>query len=377
MFEPSEYHRRLNRLQENVEQSDLDALVICADHNVNYLVGAHCSSGDRQVLLIVPSTGKPTLIVPRMEQAKMNAEATVDSLLVYWEKDAKRGHGWEDKLQDTLGDAKRIGIDPHAYIEVLSALADRECQVSELVEDLRVIKSPAEIALTRRIASYWNQAMDAMLGIAKAGLPVGDLMAVGSNISKNIFANEPKANWSNTDITQFFQCSPLSSSPHYLSHRPDDVLPDGATIINAIGSVCRYNAENERTILTGNYTPEHAELFDIVHQAHQLALSLVKPGVPCADVDCTVQEFFSKQGVAKHMRHRVGHGFGLVYHERPYTSEGSEEVYRPNMLISIEPGLYVEGVGGFRHSDTVLITENGIDNFTSGTPIDRARMTFR
>ena len=377
MFEHSEYYRRFSRLQENVKQSDLDALVICADHNVAYLVGAHCESGDRRILLVVPSTGEPTVIVPRMEQEKMSANITVDNVLVYWEKDAKTGRGWEDKLQGVLGKAQRIGIDPYAYMEVTTALAGRECQVSELVEDLRVIKSPAEVALTRRVANYWTEAMEAMLGIAKAGLPIGELMAVGGRISEKVFANEPGAHWSNTQITQFFQCSPLSSSPHYLSHRPDDVLPDGATIINAIGTVCGYNAENERTILTGNYTAEHAELFDITHQAHQLALSMVKPGVPCADVDCAVQEFFSKQGLAEHMRHRVGHGFGVFYHERPFTSEGSEEIYQANMLISIEPGLYVEGVGGFRHSDTVLITETGIENFTSSTPVDRARMTFR
>ena len=375
MFEPSEYHRRLRRLQENIKQSNLDALVICADHNVAYLVGVHCESGDRRILLIVPSVGEPTLIVPRMEQEKMSASITVDNILVYWEKDAKLGRGWEDKLQDTLGTAKRIGIDPHAFMEVTAVLGDRELEVSELVEDLRVIKSPAEIALTRRAAMYWTQAMNAMLGIAKVGLPIGDLMAVGGNISTEVFAKELKANRSDTYVNQFFQCSPDSSSPHHTS-RPDDTLPHGPTIINAIGAVCGYNAENERTILTGDYTAEHAELFDINHQAHELALSLIKPGVSCANVDCAVQDFYANQGLAERMRHRVGHGFGLVYHERPYTSEGSAEVYQPGMLISVEPGLYVEGVGGFRHSDTVLITETGIENFTTGTPIDRAGLTF-
>ena len=375
MFEPSEYHQRFSRLQENVKQSDLDALVICADHNVAYLTGVHCESGDRRILLIVPSIGEPMLIVPRMEKEIMSASISVDNIMVYWEKDAKAGRGWEDKLQEALGNAQRLGVDPHAFMEVTTALAGREYQVSELVEDLRVIKSPAEIAITRRAADYWTQAMNGMLGIAKAGLPISKLMAIGESVLSELFVREPTATRNDTYINQFFQCSPGSSSPHHMS-RPDDVLPDGPTIINAIGAVCGYNAENERTILTGNYTSEHAELFDITHQAHQLALSMVKPGVPCADVDCAVQEFFSKQGLTEHMRHRVGHGFGIFYHERPYTSEGSEEVYKPNMLISIEPGLYVEGVGGFRNSDTVLITETGIENFTSCTPTDRARMTF-
>ena len=155
------------------------------------------------------------------------------------------------------------------------------------------------------------------------------------------------------------------------------MAPTAYRNINAVGAIAHYNAENERTILTGNYTPQHAELFDLAQKAQQLALDLIKPGVRCADVDCVVQDFFIKEGVGEYIRHRTGHGFGLLPHERPYTSEGSEEVYEPNMIISVEPGLYVDGVGGFRHSDTVLITKNGIKNLTSATPRHRAAMTFK
>lgn len=375
MFDASEYQQRLSRLKENIKQSGLDALVICADPNVAYLTGVHCESGDRRILLIINTAGESTLIVPRMEQQKMSAAVGIDTTLVYWEKDAKPGRGWEDNLNNTLGAAKRIGIDPHAYMEVTRVLLDRDLEVSDLVEDLRVIKSPAEVALTRRVAGYWTKAMTNMLAIAKVGLPVSELVRVGDSIMTDVFANEPTANRYDTFHYQFFQCSPGSSTPHHIS-RPDELLPDGPTIMNAVGSVCGYSAENERTILTGKPTSEHQELFDITHQAHQLALSLIKPGVPCAEVDCAVQAFFTGEGMAEHMRHRIGHGFGLVYHERPYSSEGSEEIYQPNMLISVEPGLYVDGVGGFRHSDTVLITESGIENFTASTPIDRASLTF-
>lgn len=376
MFTTTEYHQRLNRLRERVKASELDALVVCADHNIAYLVGVHCDTGDRRILLVIPSGGQPTLIVPCMEQEKMQAAITVDNILVYWEKDAKPGRGWEDILQSTLGDAKRIGLDPYSYAEVMTPLSDRELQVSELVEDLRLIKSAAEVALTRRVASYWTQAMNNILAIVEVGLPIGKLMEVGGRIRSEVFAKEPDANWLNTHIIQFFQCSPESSAPHHLTFRPDDILPHGATIINAIGAVCGYNAENERTVLVGNYTAEHAELFDITYQAHQMALGLIKPGVSCAEVDCAMQTFFCEQGFNSHLRHRVGHGFGLMYHERPYTSEGSEDIYQPNMLISVEPGLYVKGVGGFRHSDTVLITETGIENLTAGTPTDRDNLCF-
>ena len=376
MIEKAEYQQRMQRLQQQVSTSGLDAFVLRSDINIHYLTGVDYHSMERKVFLVVAAKGEPCLIVPRMEQTQLEKAATVDSIQVYWEMDAKPGRGWQATLSQTLDDAHNIGIEPSAEVEITASLQDRSWQICPLVENLRVIKSPAEIALTRRTAKYWNKAMQAMLYKAKAGVTVGELMAVAGTISPKIFSEEPQANWLNTRIIQFFQCAPLSGSPHHFSYRADDILPDGPSILNAVGALCNYNAENARTILTGGYTAQHAQLFDLVTQAHQMALDMIKPGVPCADVDCAIQDFFVKEGVGDYMQHRIGHGFGLEPHERPYSSEGSEEVYQPNMIISVEPGLYVKDVGGFRHSDTVLITEKGIENLTAGIPRDRGSLTF-
>lgn len=376
MFKAVEFQQRLKTLQAKIQQSGLDALVLCTDANITYYIGVHCALGERMACLVVPSSGDPSLIVPRLEEEQLGSNITVPNTIAYWEKDAKAGRNWYDALDQILGNAKRIGLDPFTDIGVSTALNSYQWEVSTLAEQQRLIKSPAEIALTRRVSDYWTRAMNNMLAIVKAGLPVGELMAVGGAIADEVFANESSANWINTQIVQFFQCSPASSNPHHLSHRPDELIPHGPTILNAIGAVSGYNAENERTILAGDYNQEHAELFDITHQAHELALSLIKPGVPCADIDIAVQDFFTEQGLAEHIKHRVGHGFGLIDQEAPYLSEGSEEILQAGMIFSVEPGLYVNGVGGFRHSDTVLVTDDGMDVLTSGTPIDRQNLTF-
>ena len=311
-----------------------------------------------------------------MEQEQLSLSPSVKQLTVYWEMDAKPERSWETCLHRTLEGVKRLAIDPFADAGLTGALSDYDWRLSEMVEDLRVIKSPAEVGLIRKVAGYWNQAMNNMLNIVSANLPIGALMETGATIADHVFANEPNASWINTDIIQFFQCAPASSSPHHLSYRADETLPHGPTILNAVGGVCEYHAENERTVLVGDYTAEHAELFDIYLKAHELALSLIKPGVPCAAVDSAVQDYFNEQGLGDCLRHRIGHGFGIKAHERPYSSEGSEETYQPNMVISVEPGLYVNGVGGYRHCDTVLITEDGIENFSLATPKDRNSLTF-
>ena len=376
MFGVMEYQQRVERLQEKINQAGLDAFVVRTDTNVIYLTGVDYHSMERPVIMVVPAQGEPVLIVPRMELEQLSSAATVEKIDVYWEIEAKPGRGWQEALYKVLGKAKRLGVEPLVEADMVAALIGYDWRVLPLLEDLRVIKSPAEIDLTRRTAGYWTQIMNEMLARAKAGVPLSALIEAAGEFVDPIMAKEPQANWINTHFTQYFQCAPASASPHHFSYRADETLPDGPTVVNSVGAIAHYNAENERTILTGHYTAQHAELFDIACRGHQLALSLIKPDVACAEVDIAVQEYYISEGLEESLRHRVGHGFGMQPHERPYTSEGSREVYKPNMIISVEPGLYVEGVGGFRHSDTILITEKGIENFTIGTPIDRSSLTF-
>lgn len=376
MFEKTEYKQRLTRLQQQIQGSGLDMLLIRTDGNIKYLTGVDYYSCERKVLMAIPATGEPTLIVPRMELERLDQAITVSRIMHYWEMDAKPGRGWIELLHEVIGSAQRIGLEPFAEADVVAELTDYHWSISSLVEDIRLIKSPAEIALTKRIAIYWTTAMNSMLAQLHVGQSVPELMSIGGQVTKEIFDNEPNTDQFNTSAQMFYSLAPDSSNPHHFSMCANDIIPHGPTIINALGWVKWYNAENERTVLAGDYTGEQAELFDIATQGQQLALNLIKPGVSCAEVDDKVQAFFDKQGVIEHIRHRTGHGFGMRAHERPYTSEGSPDIYQPNMIISVEPGLYVEGIGGFRHCDTVLITENGTENLTLATPKARAQMTF-
>lgn len=376
MFEASEYKQRLTRLQRQIQASYLDVFIVRTDTNIKYLTGVDYFSGERKVLLVVPARGEPILIVPRMELERLSRALTVKQIVHYWEMDAKPGRGWKEKLHEAIGCAQRVGLEPFAESDMLAMLTDYQWAVLPLVENLRVIKSPAEVALIKRTAGYWTTAMNNMLKEVHLGQSIPELMRIGGQVTEEVFASERGANCFNTSAAMICQISPDSSSPHHLSMGTDDVIPHGPSIINALGAVNWYHAENERTVLVGDVIAEQFELFDIATRGQKLALELIKPGVHCAEVDCQVQEFFLREGVAEHTRHRAGHGFGMEGHERPYTSEGSVETYLPNMVISVEPGLYVEDVGGFRHCDTVLITERGTENLTIEAPKSREALTL-
>ena len=113
-----------------------------------------------------------------------------------------------------------------------------------------------------------------------------------------------------------------------------------------------------------------------MQEARRKAFELVRPGASCAEIDCRTKEFLQKEGYGDKLLHRTGHGFGLGSHEGPWVAEGSQETLQENMLISIEPGIYLPGVGGVRHSDTVLVTKAGYEVLTKyPTELDRLIIT--
>ena len=103
-----------------------------------------------------------------------------------------------------------------------------------------------------------------------------------------------------------------------------------------------------------------------MEEARGIAFRMIRPGVACGELDAAVNEFLRAEGYAGEecRLHRTGHGIGLGNHEAPWVAEGSADVLAENMVISVEPGIYLKGEGGFRHSDTVLVTRDGCECLT-------------
>jgi Xaa-Pro aminopeptidase len=123
-------------------------------------------------------------------------------------------------------------------------------------------------------------------------------------------------------------------------------------------------AEMERTLFVGEPTVEQRRYFDLMKQAREVAFNSIAPGRCCAEVDKAVTEFWKSSGCADLARHHVGHALGLEAHEAPFLDQGENTVMQPGMVFSIEPGIYVKGLGGFRHSDTVVVTKAGMERIT-------------
>ncbi len=126
-----------------------------------------------------------------------------------------------------------------------------------------------------------------------------------------------------------------------------------------------YNAELERGMVIGTPTDEVRRLFDHTVAAQQAAFDALRPGVTCADVDRAVLAYLEAHDMLPYWRQHVGHGIGLRNHEAPFLDIGDHTPIEPGMVFTIEPGVYASGLGGFRHSDTVVVTEDGIEILTN------------
>jgi len=171
--------------------------------------------------------------------------------------------------------------------------------------------------------------------------------------------------------------APLSAEPH--SVPPAEApLFEGPHVTLVLTRVNGYSAESERTYFTAPPTKQDLEFFKLMVAARNRGLKLLRPGAHCSDIDEEVNRFLADQGIGKPEQrlHRIGHGFGLGNHEAPWLSEGSTHVLEAGMVVSIEPGIYLSGVGGYRHSDTILITEDGYELLTKAPGIEEP-LVFR
>jgi len=125
-----------------------------------------------------------------------------------------------------------------------------------------------------------------------------------------------------------------------------------------------YCSDMTRTVFIGKAEGEIKKLYDLVLEAQLKVLDSICAGKSCFDMDKIARDFFFEKGYGKYFIHGLGHGLGKEVHEEPYLSPKGDKILEPNMVVTVEPGLYIEGLGGIRIEDTVLITENGCEILT-------------
>jgi Xaa-Pro aminopeptidase len=378
-IQESEYRERTAGLAEHLLEKGLAGVVLFDPAYVLYYVGFAFVPTERPMAFVLNADGEGGMLVPRLEREHAQANALVQHVADYPEYPSER-HPMES-LRDLLGQMGldgRVGADHDGYPWVLGyrgpPLTDLTGstpeKVTAFVEDQMAIKSPAEIALIRESAKWGNLAHVLLQRYTRPGLTEVEVSQRASNEAtlamldaigpiyraQNAFFDGASAGYRG-------QIGRNAAIPHSLTanitFQAGDVLVTGAS-----APVWGYLSELERTMVIGSPSPEQREMFDHMVALQDIAFEAIKPGARCSDVDRAVRAYYDEHGLWDYWKHHVGHCIGLRYHEGPFLDIGDDTEIKPGMVFTVEPGLYVDRLGGFRHSDTVVVTEDGIDFLT-------------
>ena len=376
---PDEYRTRLDRLKTSVRNAELDLFIVSAFDSIFYLTGAGYEPLERPFFLIIRPDREPSLLTPLLDRDHLKKAHNIDpdNVHSYREYPAPQGQGWPDRLADEIGTATSIGVEPTLRQEIFVALAIYEPRMLPLVEDLRLVKTATEIRMIRRAAYYADMAVKRLLAASYYGASVAEGFAETRSVIGPMIRDVPDWDPLTSSVLMASWAAPHSAQPHSIP-RLSDVLEDGPHVALALTRCNGYAAECERTYFPSPPDDWSIAAFKAMVEARRLAFSFVKPGMPCAELDARVNEFLSAEGYGDEEQrlHRTGHGFGLGNHEAPWIAEGSDQVLEENMVISIEPGIYADSLGGIRHSDTILVTRDGYEALTK-SPTDIDSMTMK
>ena len=374
-----EIERRIQRITYEMSRKGLDALYLASASNIAYVTNFFHIPTERPIAALILSNGEKILFVPRLEHEHAEKYSYADKIYSYPEyPDEKHPMLVIADYMKQLGlESKRIGFDTDGYGHVFGYRGPRLSEVlkasysyeRDLVERLRMIKSEEEIRLLRESAKWAALAHRLLQEYARPGVLEDEVSMLASMEATLAMARALKdiyrpAGWNSGARAGFRgQVGKHSYYPHSLTiHaviKKGDVLVTGAT-----ANVSGYGAELERTLIVGEPTPEQEKFFKLMLEARKTAFDKIRAGVKCNEVDREVRRFFKEKGLIDYWRHHTGHGIGLDYHEAPFFDIGDETVLEEGMVMTVEPGIYVRDLGGFRHSDTILVTRDGFEFIT-------------
>ncbi|WP_150270728.1 M24 family metallopeptidase [Paenibacillus tepidiphilus] len=345
-------NKRISKLRTVLQEQGLDAMLITSGINRRYLSGFTGSSG------YVLVTGDESYLLTDfryMTQAPEQAKGL---------KVVEHGAKFIDTVRELLpvsGDL-RIGFEQDdvtfsAYTAYAEALQPAVLvPVSKAVENLRMFKDEEELAVMQRAADLADKTFRHILNVVKPGMTERDV-----DLEMEFFMRSHGATASSFDT--IVASGERSAMPHGVAS--SRVIQGNELITFDFGALLDgYCSDLTRTIAVGTPDPKLKEIYDIVLEAQLHALANIKPGMTGRECDALTRDIITRYGYGEYFGHSTGHGLGMEVHEWPRLSKLSDDVMKPGMVVTVEPGIYLAGLGGVRIEDDIVITETGIQLLT-------------
>ena len=370
---PEERRSRLAKAQARLQALGFGALIVEPGASLDYLTGVQWRRSERLTAAVIPAIGAPIVVTPFFERPSVAESLKVPAEIRVWQEHEDPFALVADFLRDRRAAAALIALEESVRFFAADGLrhhlpAVRLVSGNPVVRPLRMVKSPAELALMQHAATITAAALRQTHREVGLGMSNGE---IGERFERNVRALGGGSPWSLVLIDE------AAALPHGTG-RPQQVRRGSMVLMDCGCDVGGYQADISRTFVwDADPTREQRRVWEQVRRGQDIAMNAAKLGVPAGSVDDAVRRAYQRWGYGPGYRlpglsHRTGHGIGMEGHEPVNLVRGETTRLAPGMCFSNEPGLYLPGKFGVRLEDCFYMTAGGPEWFTVPPPsIDR------
>ncbi len=338
---------RLERVRARLGEEELDALVLLKAENRRYVSGFTGSAG---IAVILPERSHLLVDFRYVEQAKEEAPEfsavrvsnLLDGLAAFLREVGARRVGFE---------AETVTVAQHRRLQELAV--EVEFVPLQGLDRMRWRKDAREIASIRHAAQIAAVAFEGILPLVRPGVAERDLALELEYRMRRLGAD-------GAAFDTIVASGPRSALPHGRASGRE-IAPGDLVTIDWGAVVQGYHSDSTRTIVAGRASAQQRQLYRLVREAQEAVLAGLRPGMSGREADALARQRIAAAGYGDHFGHGLGHGVGLAVHEGPTLSPREEAVLEPEVVVTVEPGIYLPGWGGVRVEDLVVLREDGAE----------------
>ncbi len=354
------FQSRFKKAIKILNKKNIDFLLLFPSTNMYYLTGFWASPEERTIFSLLSSRGDSVFVAPEMYENQLSRQT--------WIKDLRIWSGKRDQenifcnLIKEFGLAKaNIALEDKTWAGFLLRIQKnipkaKFSLASNIIKELRICKTEEELEYMKRAGKIAEEIMKEVINELDSG--VRELEIAG--LIEYEARKKGSGKMSFETIISFGQ---NSANPH--NEPGQKILKKNDIVMIDFGP--RYNgycSDITRTIFKGKPQERKKKVFKIIAEAHNKAISTIKPGIKACEIDKAAREVIESYGFEKFFIHGTGHGIGLDIHEEPYITKDSSMKLKNGMTFTIEPGAYIKDMFGIRIEDSLIVTEEGCDSLT-------------
>jgi Xaa-Pro dipeptidase len=338
----------------------VDAVAVISGANMVYFTGLHFHLSERPVVALFSDNGM-SIIIPELEVPKLAERPDLEARAFTWTDTGGFQSAFRQAVEALRLDNATLGLDGQS-MRVFEYLAFQEAgckamrDVGQNLLQIRAVKASQEVDAMREAIRLSESALHRLLAWVKPGMTEREIAAQLGALLREAGSQEDA-------FAPLVQTGPNSALPHGMVS--DRALgADEFLLIDFGGMMHGYPADITRTFCLGTPSEEMRAIYESVLAANRAGVEAVRPGARCGDVDKAARDVIEAAGYGEYFIHRTGHGLGLETHELPQIAAGVDTVLESGMVFTVEPGVYVPGLGGVRIEDNVHVTETGVEVLT-------------